>query len=452
MGPNALLGIIFGVLALTLPRHRAFGAVLAAGTCTTYGDALDLGGLSFYSIRIVIVFTLIRVIARSELNGVRFHAFDALLAAWLIAACLLYVALDGSYVNFTERLGYLGDVGGLYVIVRALVRNADDLADTIVILALLLIPLAVLMGFERVTGRNLFSVLGGVDEWSQVRNGTVRCQGPFTHSILAGTFGAAAFPLMVGLSAFRPRSRALAVLAALSAAFIVFASGSSGPFSALVVSSIGLGMWWIRTQMRVVRWAMLGGVIMFAMVMKAPVWFLIDRLSDLIGGDGWYRSKLIDSAVKHFSEWWLIGTGYTAHWMETGIPSSPYSADIVNEFVNQGIRGGLLCLVLFIAVLSRSFAAMGTAAKATSTPLGQRYFFWTVGCSLAAHVASFFSVTYFDQTISAYYLVIGSTVMAATVQNSQRSGDAGSEVDGLAPPYPRWRRGKPPTAGMPAER
>ena len=50
-------------------------------------------------------------------------------------------------------------------------------------------------------------------------------------------------------------------------------------------------MWWIRTQMRVVRWAMLGGVIRFAMVMNAPVWFLIDRLSDLTGGDGWYRSS-----------------------------------------------------------------------------------------------------------------------------------------------------------------
>jgi hypothetical protein len=56
MGPNVLLGIIFGMLALALPRRRAFGAVLAAGTCTTYGDALDLGGLSFYSIRIVIMF------------------------------------------------------------------------------------------------------------------------------------------------------------------------------------------------------------------------------------------------------------------------------------------------------------------------------------------------------------------------------------------------------------
>lgn len=452
MGPNAVLALVLGALALALPRRRAVGALLAVSVCTTFGDALQVGTLNFYSIRIVIMFVLIRVIVRGELKGVRFQGFDALFLVWLMLASLLYVTLDGSYVNFTERLGYLFDAGGLYIAVRTLIRNADDLADTVVILALLLIPLAMLMGFERITGRNLYAVLGGVPELSQVRNGTVRCQGPFNHSILAGTFGAASFPLMVGLAVFRPRSRALAVFAALSAVFVVYASGSSGPFSALAISIIGLGMWSIRTQMRVVRWGLLGSLVMLAMVMKAPVWFLIDRVSELIGGDGWYRSKLIDSAIGHFSEWWLIGTGYTAHWMESGIPSSPYSADIVNEFVNQGIRGGLLSLVLFIAILSRSFAAMGTAAKATSTPLPQRYFFWTVGCSLAAHVASFFSVTYFDQTISAYYLVIGSTVMAATVGSSPSREMPARKPAELAPSYPRWRRGKPPAAGIPVER
>ena len=177
MGPNTLLGICLGVLALALPRRCAFGAVLAAGTYTTYGDALDLGGLSFYSIRIVIVFTLVRVIARSDLNGIRFQAFDALFAAWLIVTNLLYVTFDGSYVALSEQLGYLGDAGGLYVIVRALVRNADDLAETVVILGLLLMPLAVLFAIERVTGRNLFAVLGGVRSWSHCSRRKGACPG-----------------------------------------------------------------------------------------------------------------------------------------------------------------------------------------------------------------------------------------------------------------------------------
>jgi hypothetical protein len=138
--------------------------------------------------------------------------------------------------------------------------------------------------------------------------------------------------------------------------------------------------------------------------------------------------------------------------MENGIPSNPYSADIVNEFVNQGIHGGLLCLVLFIAILSKSFAAMGSAAKATSTPLRQRFFFWTVGCSLVAHVASFFSVSYFDQLISAYYLVIGSTVMAATVRYIRARETPVRRPTGLAQPYLGRRRSEPPSAGTPVVR
>src|SRR6185436_12693461 len=115
MGPNALLALVLGALVLVLSRRCAFAAVLAASTCTTFGDAVEVAGLSFYSIRIVIMFALIRVIVRGEVKGVRFQAFDALFLAWLMLASMLYVVVDGRYVNFTERLGYLFDAGGLYV-------------------------------------------------------------------------------------------------------------------------------------------------------------------------------------------------------------------------------------------------------------------------------------------------------------------------------------------------
>lgn len=441
MGPNAVLAIVLGMLGFVLPRSRAFGVVLAACLYTTHGDGVELGELHFYSIRILILFVLIRVVVRGELNAIRLRAFDILFFAWLIATNILYVAFDGSYVNFSERLGDMYDVGGLYIIVRALIRNIDDLAGTVSVLAVLLIPVAAIMAVERMTGRNPFAALGGVDEWSVIRNGIVRCQGPFKHSILAGTSGATAFPLLIGLLVLRPDRRILWTIASLSAVLIVYLSGSSGPLIAFIAGLLGLGMWWMRTLMRLVRWVMLTSIIGLAMVMNAPVWFIIDRLSELSGGDGWYRSALIDSAVRHFNEWWLIGTGYTAHWMPTGIPASPYSADIVNEFVNQGIRGGLLCLLLFVALLSKSFAAIGTASAAA--PLRQGYFCWTVGCSLAAHVFSFFSVSYFDQIISFYYLVIGSTVMmSAARKNCSREISARANTK-LAPRLGQLSREKP---------
>ncbi len=71
--------------------------------------------------------------------------------------------------------------------------------------------------------------------------------------------------------------------------------------------------------MRAIRWGIVVILLALHAVMKAPVWFLISRLSELTGGSGWYRSALIDAFIRHFDEWWLIGTGYTAHWMPTGL-------------------------------------------------------------------------------------------------------------------------------------
>jgi hypothetical protein len=155
--------------------------------------------------------------------------------------------------------------------------------------------------------------------------------------------------------------------------------------------------------------------------MNAPVWFVIDRFSALVGGDGWYRSQLIDSAVRHFDEWWLVGTGRTSHWMATGLSGNinPYSADIVNEFVNQGVRGGLGALIMFIWLLARCFRSIAVAVRFEGRSQSDRFMCWAIGCSMLGHVTSFFSVTYFDQIAVFWYLTIG--VSAGLMTASDRA-------------------------------
>ncbi len=43
------------------------------------------------------------------------------------------------------------------------------------------------------------------------------------------------------------------------------------------------------------------------LVREKPVWHLIGRLSELIGGTGYHRVRLIDAAIDHFGDWWLKG-------------------------------------------------------------------------------------------------------------------------------------------------
>jgi hypothetical protein len=142
--------------------------------------------------------------------------------------------------------------------------------------------------------------------------------------------------------------------------------------------------------------------------MKAPVWYLIGRISLITGGTGWHRSEIIDTAIRHFNEWWLVGTKNTAHWMPYVLPSYPNMADITNQFLLIGVNGGILTMVWFILLIVQCFKTIGNALRlSTLTSEKDSFFIWTLGCALIGHVVTFFSIAYFDQMIVFWYLLIG---------------------------------------------
>jgi hypothetical protein len=224
-------------------------------------------------------------------------------------------------------------------------------------------------------------------------------------------------PLFVGLWFHSLRDRLLAASAILSATFIVITSSSSGPLLAYLMGMVGLTCWAFRSNMRAIRWGIVVLLLSLHAYMKAPVWFLIARVSNLVGGGGWHRSELIDTAIRHFNEWWLMGTTYTAHWMPYALAINPNTADITNQFISEGLSGGILSMCLFIWMIVQCFKMNGMAAhNDTQFSLPERFMIWSLGCALLGHVASFLSVTYFDQIIIFWYLVIA--MIAALVERN----------------------------------
>jgi hypothetical protein len=126
---------------------------------------------------------------------------------------------------------------------------------------------------------------------------------------------------------------------------------------------------------------------------------------------------LIDATISHFNEWWLLGTDYTRHWMPTGVTWSEKHTDITNYFIAIAIHGGLLSLVLFVASLVYCFKIIGVRMKdidPADFPL--KFTVWCLGVSLFSHIASFISVSYFDQIIVFWYLLLA--MIAALPVNS----------------------------------
>jgi hypothetical protein len=263
------------------------------------------------------------------------------------------------------------------------------------------------MIIEKFTARNFFSVFGGVPEITMIREVSLRCQGPFRHPILAGTFGATLMPFFAGLWVKEEVKKSFVIIGILSSTVITFASASSGPALAYIFGIIGFLIWPLRRRMRVIRWGIVSALIALHLFMKDPVWHIIARVSELTGGAGWWRSYLIDQAIRYLNEWWLVGTTYTAHWMPMPLPSDPNHSDITNQYIYEGVSGGLVKLILFVAIIVHCFRAIGFSLQTMKEmPFSKRILIWSMGVSLVVHVASYFSVVYFDQMIVFWYLLL----------------------------------------------
>lgn len=406
------IGLLFtlsmGVLILALPRRFAAFPLIATACYITLGQVISIASLNFTMLRIIIFIGFARIIVRKELFAIRLHRIDTVLIAYVAVSVAAYLLLrNGSHEAIVSQLGFSYNTLGLYFVFRALIHDMSDIQRIFKMIALIMVPLAAAMLLEKATGRNLFAVFGGVPEFTMVRDGKLRSQGAFAHPILAGTFGATSMPFLLALWVREEKSRMIALLGIASALIITITPSSSGPAVAFIFVLIGTFMWSIRDHMRAVRWGVLLSLIGLHIVMKAPVWALIGKMSEIIGGTGWHRVSLIDAAIEHFGEWWLMGTDYTRHWMPTGVTWSEKHTDITNQFIHVGIQGGIFSLILFVAIIVLCYQGIGKMLDATRrSDIKYEFMIWCLGVSLSAHIASFTSVRYFDQVIVFWYLLI----------------------------------------------
>lgn len=400
------------IALLSLPARWAALPLLAGGCYMTLGQGIQIGGLNFPVIRLLIAVGVLRCLVRGE-RPARTNALDGLMIAWAVWALVAAVFHENPGETLVNRSGLVYNACGTYFLLRCFCRSMDDVTQLCKVIAIMLVPLSMTMLVEQATGRNLFSVFGGVDEFSEVRGGSVRAQGPFAHSILAGSVGAACLPLMVVV--WRDH-RKTALAGIIACVVMVFCSASSGPLMSLGFGGIALYLWRYRRYMRLARWLAVVAYLLLMVVMDAPPYYLLARL-DLTGSStSWHRAELIDAAIRHFPEWWLVGTDYTRHWMPYGVSWSGNHVDITNYYINMAVYGGLPLMALFIAVLWKGFRYVGEItegggpkqAKATDerSRLLDAFLMWALGSSLFAHAATFMSVSYFDQSAMFLYITL----------------------------------------------
>jgi hypothetical protein len=387
------LGVLF-FLIFVLPKRLAIIPITLGILLIPSIQNLNIGGAHFFAFRLIILVGLLRVLtfrpAGEPLLAGGFLLIDKVFLVWVVieAVCeVLRFGTGGAAVNAGAAL--LDSAGG-YILFRSLLRTLPDIRRYITLLAVVAVVASIVMLIEAKTGHNIVGLLGGIADVSVVRNGRIRAQGVFQNSILAGTFGASCFPLFLALW-MTGKDKVMAGVGAVAAVVIVLASASSTPVGSFLGCIAAIAFWPLRKRMKTVRWSLLGLFIALAIVMKAPVWYVLAHF-DFVGGSGGYdRANLLDNCWQHIGEWWLIGTGNTWAW--------GYDMyDTCDEFVAAAINGGVLGLSLFIAIISISFRTIGQARKLVQGSPKKEWFCWLIGVSLVTHLFNFLGVAYYDQS------------------------------------------------------
>ena len=431
--PVAAFTVLMALLTLALPRRHALFPLLITGCLMTAGQRLFVYGLDFPVFRIVMLCGWARVIMRGDMTGFRLQTLDRMVLAWAMVTVTTGALLEGS-AGFIHRLGVIYNAIGLYFLARVLIRDEPDLKQAVTWLALGGLMLVPFMTYEKITGNNMFAYFGGVPFSSMIRDGILRCQGPFGHPILAGSFGAIIFPLMLGSIARYPERRRIFVTAAVAAAYVTFLSASSGPFMTMLVACLAIALWMLRDFMRPILWLLAGTVIVLEIMMSAHIWFLVGRISNVIGGTGWHRAALIDTAFRYFPEWWIMGTTQTSWWEDYGVINLGDTADLTNQFIFEGVLGGILRMLLFAGLFVFAFRGIACARRRAlaAQDTGHEFFIWCAGCALLAQGVTYLSVMYFDQMVIYWNLILAlpaCLAMGVGLRTVQHTGEEISQCD-----------------------
>jgi hypothetical protein len=393
-------------LILFVPRKRVIVPFLAAALLIPMDQVLVLGPFHFPMLRLLIALCWVPMLLRNT-PGERifsggFNGLDKAVILWTSFTAIATVALWQDTAALNNQAGLLYTVFGLYFVLRSLIRDEEDVQRAIRALAYVSAVIALIMAVEQIIHHNPYALLGGSRAWTRetlmVREGGLRSLGPFQHPILAGVFGAVSLPLFVGLWRKGGNTRT-AIVGMVASTIITLTSESSTPLLAYAGGIFALCVWPLRRQMRVVRWGLVTALIGLHLVMKAPVWALIARI-DLTGGSSSYhRYMLVDQCIRHFSDWWLVGVKETASWGWD-------MWDLANQYVAVADTTGLIPLIFFLAILVFGFKYLGRARKAVEGEPQQERFLWALCAALFANCVAFFGISYSDQTMVLWYLLL----------------------------------------------
>ena len=423
---GSILILVIAVVLLGSTRWAVMG-MMAGMLYLPLSQSIEVFGINLFAMRFVEIAAVARIVFRREFSLFVWNGIDRVFV--LLYAYTTLVFLARSSEGQANLIGMAVDAYLCYFAFRVLIHDFEDFKCFLRTFLLLLGPYAVLVLIETLQGYHVFAVLGSYAP-EVMRGGRLRSIGSFDHPSLLGTLGASFMQIYIGLWCARI-NRMYAFIGIMLCAAIVWASNSGGPISCVLYGWLGWMLWFNRKNMQSFRRGIVAVLCLLALVMKAPIWFLIARLGAITGGDSWHRSQVIEVFYQNLDEWWLAGMPIeaTKYWIVT-YNHATGGIDLTNYYLVFGLTAGLGAMALFILLLVRGFSHIGNALvvvrNKSESDKSLEFLLWGLGVMLTVHILNWLGIPYYDQTYVLWFMQLA--VLATLSDIIIRSGSKFSEV------------------------
>lgn len=411
-GVTLTIAIIFILLVLTLRPAYALAAYISVLVWYPRHLVLFMGTMELSVGRIVVAVLLLRCLCDGRiLSKFTWSRLDTLVAFSMVVYVVVYCITSPSMSSAIEnRGGFLVDTWFAYMAVRLCITNHDGFIAFVKCIAVVLAPLAVLGVLESFeVWRPFRSFLVYSPRWDYFRNyplrwGLARAQGPSGHVIMFGTSFILCLPLIYYLRHHKSYWSVLAYIFSGMAVVGALSSMSSGPWIMLIVAIFCLIIEKHKYLIKPLLIFFAFSCVFIAIASNRPFYHVLASYANPLGGAGWHRAKLIDCAIEHFDEWWLVGYGgKDPGW---GGALGMGATDVTNEFILAGVKYGILGVIALCGVLVTAFQVLRRAYEKT-TDARLKSLFWALGSTIVATAVTFMSVSFFGPPKTMFYCILG---------------------------------------------
>lgn len=383
-----IVTVLFGLLAISRKASgAAIGVLVASMLVWPEFLRISLGLFEVSAPRFIALILIGQAAIRGKhrlITGCGVDRLVLIIWGWTVLATIF---ADASFSHVHQTIGRGLDTVLMYFVVRLYVTSDVDLRA----LARWLIFVAVVMGtlgaIETITVQSPYSGMSVFRGWSWIekgdefRLGFKRAKASTSVHIYFGLAMVIVTGMLWSINKGLSLQR-LGSLGILIGVFGVLSSMSSGPWLGLAIM-LALGLYQNRPDLirpSIVFVALIALFLEFAS--NRHFYNLIDYLA-LDSRTAWYRTRLLEIASSHLSDFWLFGVGseWPHHW--AAILDGRDHIDVVNHFLIVALYGGLPAMFLYCASHYLAISYVATFWKSGES-ISLRHIAFNLACVLLA--------------------------------------------------------------------